>query len=252
MDADRKKITWEILYTNIYLTTDKTNNQNEIIRKGWEFWSLFDFTSPQNGNCKIKASNNTKDLKIDDPKIKDFTKFFTDFEISGDADWGGGIIIGKAKHQFSNFSLIPVTGGMNSKKGCSYNDSLDWFIYKLSQYYLLGDIKRISFANEFLWYNVQYPKCSNGIITLGYLVAYLNLFNDVYDYCEKIYLISDYDYVNSLIQHGKTTEVNGISREKEIKLAKEYFNYKSTKLKLILSHDLHNYLSEDINADNHK
>lgn len=248
MDADRKNITWNNLYKYIYTTKDAIPKQIIGI-KGWEFQSLFDFNNIEDGKCKILKSTPPA---INDPRITDFSKHWNDFEISGDTDWGGGIIIGKEKYQFSNFSLLPVTGGMNNKKGTTYKDSLDWFIYILSEYYLLGDIKRISFVCERLWYNYQYPKCSTGILTLGTLVSYLNLFDDIYDYCEKIYLISDSNYVDSLIKQGKRTEENGICRITEMKLAEEYFEYKSLILKNLLPTDLHYILDEDINSEKYQ
>ena len=94
-------------------------------------------------------------------------------------------------HTLTNFSLMLSTGNMQGFKGLICDDRLDRFIYFLERYYTEPDKQNThiaSFATE-----NNRPA----------LINYLNSFEDVYDYCQKIYFISDEKLIKKLINSGK-------------------------------------------------
>lgn len=104
-------------------------------------------------------------------------------------------------HTLLNFSLMQSMGniqGFKSKglhiKNREYEwlDRLDTLVYKLNEFYKLEKEKRKE--------NIIIV---NGKKNSEYLLDYLNCFSDVYDYCNKVYFISEKSFVNELIESGK-------------------------------------------------
>lgn len=116
---------------------------------------------------------------------------------------------------------MPITGGMNNKKGilrCNNEehyayDRFDLFIYELNQYYT----KKAS--RIFSRYNKEA------------LTWYLELFKNIYEYCEKVYMIDDKEFVDNIISSGSSAINNREKAIKYMELAKKYWEIKSDKLK---------------------
>lgn len=122
---------------------------------------------------------------------------------------------------------MPITGGMNNTKGIMLRgihngkkdiaafDRLDVFIRELSLYYKQE-------SNHILR---RYNRDS--------LSWYLSLkgINNIYKYCEKVYLIDDKDFVDEIISSGNQPIVDRESALKYIELAERYWQFKKTKLK---------------------
>lgn len=111
-------------------------------------------------------------------------------------------------HKLFNFSFMPITGGMNSKKGIlRYNgdgvaeskvlDRFDVFINELDRYYKEEESRLLSSYNR------------------DALAWYLSNFSDVYEYFKDIYLIENPEFVNKIIQLGS----------KPISNPQQVFNY---------------------------
>lgn len=246
MDADRKKVTWDYLYKYMYTEKD------------WDFWGLLDFDMNDDGSIGWKSEikwNNQNEI------FEGFKNKYPKFRISGDTDFGMkdsvcNTYIEHAEekmHMFHNFSLMPKTGGMNNKKGAfGYYDRFDEFIYYLSQYFKESKEKRYEYAKENLWYN-SWKKES----TLKPLCDFLDLFPNVYDYCNKIYFIDNKKYslsdgkvvegfVGYLIEEGEKTAkvvndkkvkeekkkiVGVINAQKYCELAEMYWGIRTIKMK---------------------
>lgn len=135
MHADRKKVTWENLYKHMYSSKER-----------WPICELYDF---YNLDASLEANRIGYQIKLkNNVEINGNEKiniFLTEckknedyFPLSGDADFGMKTIFCKENikdaykkmHMFQNFSLMPVLGGMNSKKGFR-RDRFDKFIYLL-------------------------------------------------------------------------------------------------------------------------
>lgn len=86
-----------------------------------------------------------------------------------------------------NISLIPRTGNMQSVKQGIGNDRLDTFVWVLNLYY---NDKICLFLNHSSYANIDTLK------------SYYDLFNDVYDYCDRVYHINE-SLVDDLIESGK-------------------------------------------------
>lgn len=248
MDADRKKITWVNLYKHVYGSKER-----------WPICELYDF---YNLDESLKANKIGYQIKLKkNVKINGNAKissFLTEckknenyFPLSGDADFGMKTIfckeniIGayKKMHMFPNFSLMPVLGGMNNKKG-SRRDRFDKFIYYVNKYY---DTKDIEFL---IWFgNI---KEENKIKYKKMLEAFLGMFIDAKDYCEKMYLI-DGDLVEALILNGKNTiEYKMDTRKKYCELAIKYWKQREEQMKKLIPKEEQWYLFEDIDDDKYQ
>lgn len=95
-------------------------------------------------------------------------------------------------HTLANFSLMQSMGNLQRFKGSRCNDRLDQFIYYLHTYYETDENER---GNREIATNASDAN-------RPYLQSYLNRFKDIYDYCEKVYFISDKKFVERLIENG--------------------------------------------------
>ncbi len=216
MDADRKKTTWSELYKKIYIPRD------------WCFWNLFDFDNIKNGMVEIKK--NTAGIS-DESGYADFLKKYPRFKMSGDADFGLKETHKYADmHKFPNFSIMPVTGGMNDKKGFATNtkdnpaffDHFPLFIYKLAQFWECKSEERLNYTVENLWYNPHAKRSDNAENTAKCLTDYLILFNDIYEYSKRIYLI-DRKLTEELCKFGESSKRDNKDDDYLI-MAEKYFN----------------------------
>ncbi|MBQ6132894.1 MAG: hypothetical protein IJI65_01935 [Lachnospiraceae bacterium] len=215
VDADRKKVTWNELYKKIYLS------------KEWPFWDMFDFDSIDNyGVVKIKKVINGNS----DERLAEFQKKYPEFKMSGDADFGlKGTKQIQKMHQFPNFSLMPVTGGMNNRKGRlsknnrpTYNDIFPLFLYKLSLFWKVKSEEQLSYIIDNLWYNPHENRSINAKNTAICLMDYLLLFNDIYEYSKRIYLIGK-ELTEELCGFGKKSKSEN-KGDDYLDMAERYFS----------------------------
>lgn len=121
----------------------------------------------------------------------------------------------KNHHSLLNFSLMPVTGALNSFKGmyCQL-DRFDCFIKELSNYYTDNKASKVNTKNE-LELNIvttetQNTKLGKYRISNPALVRnnFLNNFESIEDYCKQIYFIDpegdDKRLIVDLSKNGKT------------------------------------------------
>lgn len=192
MDADRKVITWKELYSKIY-TEDR-----------WVFWKYIDFDKLYRNN-QAKAIENLSEYESDNTKEYKFIDEYRDiFAISGDAD----ITLSKCDprynemHSFKNFSLMPCLGGMNDAK---QKQSLVSFVRKLDEYYKKGDISKLYRGVGRPAKDPQKNEMYKRRRKEG-LIAFLNLFEDVYSYCERLYFI-DRHFVEKMLNAESDEEI---------------------------------------------
>lgn len=98
-------------------------------------------------------------------------------------------------HSLINFSLMQSMGNMQGFKGGNFceGDRLDRFVFFLNEYYHIAHKYR---TNTSVASNAS-PQNRDA------LIAYLNIFVDVYDYCNKIYFLTvEEKLINDLIISG--------------------------------------------------
>lgn len=123
-------------------------------------------------------------------------------------------------HSVVNFSLMPATGAMGNFKGSEKFDRLDCFICSLNEFYVNGDYQVLSEG-----------KRNNK----EYLLNYLNLFRDIYDYCKKIYFIEEKDFVDRIIMNGQKPLESRADIIRYMDLAIDYWNRKEKYFKKMIS-----------------
>lgn len=125
----------------------------------------------------------------------------------------------KFHHSELNISLMPKTGNLQSVKKGIGNDRLDVFICCLNEYYLQ--------RNNFIF---NYSSFEN----LPLLKSFLDLFHNVYEYCDAIYHI-DTNLTHDLILSGGRS-LNSLDRVIEyMKLANTFWAQKGAYIKSVTS-----------------
>lgn len=117
-----------------------------------------------------------------------------------------------------NISIMPVTGGLNNTKKSVGNDRLDVFLLALKLYYQENG----------------YPSLllSSGKQSLVYwsdinvLKEYLDSFDGLYDYCDKVYHINE-ELVDQLCESGRTPIDSAKRVKKYIELAWKFWAQKN-------------------------
>lgn len=182
MDADRKKVTWRHLYSHIY--------KSQI----WIFWKYIDFNEKnligKNQASIIKADfvneNACKEIEF----IRKYSDIFT---MSGDADFT--VESSCNMHAFKNFSLMPCTGGLNNAKGQKrFTD----FLKMIDQYFTDKKIDPLfrSMGPKYIDEKKQEEVTQR---KRQCLIDYFELFEGIYDYCKKIYLIDNEEFIRKLL-----------------------------------------------------
>lgn len=229
-DTDRRWITWKFLYEKAYAES--------------EVMSSFDFEEgSEKNNCTLKVSN-----MIKNERMKKFSEDYRGkFYVSGDADFGkqfDGLreydfkSIPQLKdyddfvsemHQFHNFSLCPKTGNMNAKKGLKsgYKDVFPIFVIYLKKYWECDKSEKIAYVKTYLSspsyggnsekYSFEQKEERYNNEDVPALCAYLDLFDDVFDYCNQVFFFGNKKYkkeIDDLID-------NIIRRWKDLVLEKE-------------------------------
>lgn len=143
-------------------------------------------------------------------------------------------------YTLKNFSLMPVTGGLNSAKGLR-GDYFDVFLAELDNYYSLKENRE------------KHPLITTGpgkSVNKNKLVEYLNSFEQgetahttkgIVNYCKEIYFI-DGELIDKLVNNGnKYIEDGGLSIdfiEKHIELAQEYWEERKIKFTSFYDSDI--------------
>lgn len=118
-------------------------------------------------------------------------------------------------HSERNISLMPKTGNLQSVKKSVGNDRLDVFIWCLNEYYLQ--------RNNFIFNHCSYEN-------LKPLKSFLNLFHNIYEYCEVIYHI-DVNLTHDLIISGGKA-INSPERVMDyMNLARSFWTQKNNYIK---------------------
>lgn len=132
-------------------------------------------------------------------------------------------------HSLVNFSLMQTKGDMQGFKGVCLNngvysslDRADSLVEYLYKYYLLKESQK---DDSYILKNAKANKDT--------LKAYLNLFEDVFDYCEKVYLINDRNFVKRMIREGGLVIENGEDVVRYMNLALEFWDRKELQIKEI-------------------
>ena len=135
----------------------------------------------------------------------------------------------KNHHRLVNFSLMQTKGNMQSFKGAKLKngeqpslDRADTLISYLASYYKLNREQRKQ--------SCILANASNNKDTLE---DYLNSFEDIYDYCEKIYLMDDRNFIDRMIEEGKRPITTGHDVIRYMLLALEFWDRKEKKIKKI-------------------
>ncbi len=188
---------------------------------------------PQNGSFDLKTEHDKSaeavaayQERYDGSRIKPDknNKFYLDdkIELGGEVDFNFGLnkliefrklLLDKkdtipfvyellnlcAKYNYNpvNYSLMPVTGGMQYTKQNFGKDRFDTFISTLDQYY---------YGNEMI---LNSASCT--VENCPTLKEILDSYTDVYDYCAQMYSIHDRELIDELIRSGVKT-IDGPAR----------------------------------------
>jgi len=107
----------------------------------------------------------------------------------------------------TDFVGVNFSGSMHQK--CY--DRLDTFLYCLEQYFK-GKSKLVF--------------CCCSEVNESCLKNYLGIFNDIYDYCRKIYFITDDELIRKLLENGGRPINNAADARRYMDLAIEFWEYK--------------------------
>lgn len=246
-DADASQFVFENVHSKLYSKND------------WWFWGVLDFEHLKQTTNKIPRKY-AMPKKIDNDTVKRLyesknlnIKKLGNFRMSGETDFNFKDIkfkyykdlinedktisdcekekiikqleeCKKMHHSLCNFSLIPMTGGMNNVKGMLQQDRIDRFIYVLDDYF--------KNKNNITNYKHHiFSQCRSNKIIQEALSEYLSLFDDIYDYCRKIYKIDDAKFVERFIESG-SKEISTANQVREyMNLAEQYWKMKAEFIK---------------------
>lgn len=225
MDADRKKVVWEHLYSKVYT------------EKKWVFWRYIDFdvnNLSKNNQARIKTDIYFESEK-ESPELEFVKKYKDIFTISGDADF----TIEKDEqlysemHKFKNFSLMPCVGGMNDAKG---RKAFVKFIKILDQFYKKKDVTPLFMAIGRKYKDEEKEKINRERQKECLKDFLLLVADNVEEYCNKIYFI-DADLVHKIL-----------AADKDELVVNEYWEKRERSFSCILGEDSI-WLSRDIQRE---
>lgn len=228
-DYDRCTYVWEHLYIPCYPTMEfweKTEFKNNISR------------GKNIGQHKgyIKYIGNNFEVFISGDASFNFKgKYYNYYHKLIDKDYSG-----KARRKYlenlnncksmvyslHNFAIMPQTGGMNKCKGAC-NDRLDKFLFLLDEYYKdpnrSVDNPIFSLAQGGWKGDSEHIRKEKKTLQKNRLKHFLDPIGSVYKYCEYFYLINDKDFIDCLIENGKTTIDSGCAVVAYMKLAEDFW-----------------------------
>ncbi|NMD71179.1 hypothetical protein HHO41_12800 [Bacillus sp. DNRA2] len=235
-DADSSPFAWEHyikVYTPKHWKLINEFNLNHIDT----YYNLYGRYS-EKGNIRYIAGIN------ENSEYSKKRRFWSKFSLSGDCDFNFNcrkiyrfkqILKGKDldlldkcekhHHTLLNFSLMPSTGGMNKFKGNRDTldgfDRLDTFVYYLNKYLSIPLKDRIRMSdNKTGNFNIFSQSGYNSLP----LKNFLDTFDDIYDYCQKIYFIDDREFVKRLVVDGEKPLENPEDVRRYMLLAQDYWD----------------------------
>lgn len=130
-----------------------------------------------------------------------------------------------------NLAILPTTGGLNNVKGSVFFDESHNIRYSSKK--ISG--KQMDRLDTFIAIVDDYFKNNSELILSyvkgkpneQYLINFLEKFDDVYDFVDKIYKLDDKKFVDKLICNGRKSIENIDDIERYCLLAKEYWEFKS-------------------------
>lgn len=220
-DTDSSPLAWEH-YKRVYTS------------KHWPLITEFDLTNIATYDDLYGNGFKNKDIRLlagikqtSPYSIKG--KLWSKFTLGGDCDFNFNYfkvdkfkkILGESNkdleycsrkhHTLLNFSIMAATGRMNNfKNSIDPLDRLDTFVYHLNQYFTM---------------NSQLIFSESGL-NKEPLRNFLDSFDDVYDYCKKIYFINDKKFVERIIYEGKMPLKKPEDVKRYMKLAKDFWSEK--------------------------
>lgn len=205
MDADRKEFTFNNWYKTIYkirdghrLTLNDIFDFDNTKKFGGNNMLCLRTATEIKNNKYISCEKKDKIEKLIKASDKLVSNGFYPFRLSGDADYE--LITDKKKdkrmHYVLNFSLIPVTGGVNNRKN---RTPLRKFIGVIDQYYENRSIKSLPIGCRGRKYKDPDRQKKKEDYENQALKAYFDIFDDIEEYCKVVYLMGKDDIQNSQI-----------------------------------------------------
>lgn len=154
--------------------------------------------------------------------------------MSGDADFT--VKNSSNMHAFKNFSLMPCTGGLNNAKGQKrFTD----FLKMIDQYFKDKKIEPL-FRSMGRKYKDEKKQEEMTKRKRQCLIDYFELFDGIYDYCKKIYLIKNTEFIDTMIG-------DNINAEEYCKLMDEYWKIRETEFRNLIPIEEQKWMKIDIN-----
>lgn len=232
LDADRLIYVWQNLYIPFYSNMDFWKNTNfSKIKKG-----CVEYNGPGgkiyisgDASFNFKRGIKTKSYQKYEYFEELLTQDYSEEKIQSHLD--------ELKccnlmfHSLHNFSLMPVTGGLNNFKGSSvamkddkhHLDRLDRFLFFLNKYYGDHCIDNPIFSRACGHHSKKHTAEENTFLIKESLKQFLDHIGSVCKYCEYFYLIKDKDFIKRLIDNGEKNIASNNSVVNYMKLAEEFW-----------------------------
>lgn len=266
-EDDSSKEAWKF-YKNQYTPSD------------WDFWEEFDFDNVKTRYEKDGKYKNTRYLLWIRENSKLVNELGSLFSFGGDKAFNFKTqyynlkklvdndqsdsnnkecvisLLTECKKMHSseqNLAILPTTGGLNNVKGSVYFGKNQNIMYSSEK----KPGKQMDRLDTFIAIVDDYFKKKSKLILSyvegkpneQYLINFLEKFDNVYDFVDKIYKLDDKKFVDKLICNGRKPIENIDDIERYCLLAKEYWKFKSHWKRV----DLYNLLSskQDLADDGH-
>lgn len=135
----------------------------------------------------------------------------------------------KMHHRFANFSLMQSAGGLQIFKGMLEYDRWDIFIYELNQYFKCES--KIERAKTQLCKYLA--RSSFHPVNKKFLTQYLDLFDNIYEYCKQVYFIEDEEFISTIISERPKKIIDAEDIVRYMNLAENFWNLKRQYFKKI-------------------
>ena len=235
MDADRKNFTFDNWYKKIYkiennykITLDDIFDFDKIVMYGGDYMVCPRTAKEIEDNMSLVPEKKEKIKWLIETSNNLVNNDFYPFRLSGDADYK--LMNGKEKdkkmHYLLNFSLIPVTGGVNNKKN---RTPLSQFICIIKEYYSDRSVKKLPIGCSGKKFNDEKKQEKREEFEKEALKAYFDIFDNIEEYCKVVYLMEKEDIDNLKVE--------------------DYWNKRKEIVKDIIKEDI---LGIDISADCYK
>lgn len=244
---------------------------------GWDFWSIFDFSSLKQDrgrfyvacrsinqkygekyiNCLLGGEMDFNFLSCPDkPQAWQKRKYEYYKEIilkddkmtQNDKEKAYQLLEKCADRQYQcyNMSVFFRTGGLNNLKGKMSQDRraldrFDVYIYILNDYFCKRKNQRKSGFEEDYMHIIFSESWHSSIENRKVLYEYLTLYNDIDDYFKKNYCIDDKKLIRDLIKSGSKPINCGKRVVEYMNLAERYWNAKEIEVKRVLAKKMETY-----------